>query len=313
MRGSLLTLTDFVKRSSAIHGMYDYSTSDYINNKVPVSIICPKHGIFKQPPFTHLAGHGCPTCAVDRRARKSHQSGNDFILSAKAIFRDKYDYSEIDYKNAFQKVKIKCKIHGDFFIRPNDHLCGHGCYDCGRERTAASIRSNKQKFVESATDINNEKYDYSFVEYKNNSTKVIIVCPKHGKFLQSPNNHLNGQQCPKCNLSRGEEKIRKYLESHRINYIFQMTFNDCRNPTTNRKLKFDFYIPDKNILIEYDGEQHFRVGKVGSHYTNKNDVMDIKSRDIIKTKYAKSNAIQLLRIKYTKIKRIEEILGQLLK
>lgn len=313
MRGSLLTLTDFVNRSSKIHGIYDYSKSDYINNKIPVNIICPIHGSFKQPPFTHLAGHGCPKCAIDRRSEKSRHSITDFISRAKTMFGDKYDYSNVDYRNAFKKIKIKCKIHGNFLIRPNDHLSGHGCYECGREKTATSIRSTKQKFIENANIINNGRYDYSLVEYKTNSTKVIIICVKHGEFFQSPNNHLNGQQCPKCNVSKGEEEIRKYLENNRIDYIFQKTFDNCRNPKTNRKLKFDYYIPHKNLLIEYDGEQHYRTGKSGSHYTSKTELQNLKQRDEIKTKYAAANKISLLRIKYTEINKINEILASTLK
>jgi len=121
-----------------------------------------------------------------------------FIEKAKAVHGDKYDYSLVEYKNNKTKVKIKCHIHGIFKQRPNDHLNNHGCPKCKTEYVKLYTISNSNKFIEKAKVVHGDKYDYSLVEYRNNKTKVKIVCPEHGVFEQRPDSHLNDKGCPKC-------------------------------------------------------------------------------------------------------------------
>ena len=137
----------------------------------------------------------------------------------------------------------------------------------------------------------------------------IIICPIHGKFLQSPNSHCQGQGCPKCSESHGEKEVEKWLTIHKINHIRQKTFENCISPISHRKLRFDFFVPCKNTLIEYDGEQHFKIGKyIRKHKITKRDFEKIRFHDSLKTKYAKSNKIEIIRIPYTKKKSIPQIL-----
>lgn len=294
-----LTTNEFVSRSNKIHHFrFDYSKSIYINGSVKVIIICKKHGNFLQSPEHHLNGIGCPICGGTFRLTL-----NKFIERAVRIHKNKYDYSEFVYVNYKTKSFIICPLHGKFLQSPNDHLTGYGCMKCGKDILANKYRKKLSEFINSATKIHLNKYDYSGVIYRKNNKKVSILCPIHGQFLQTPSCHLAEQGCPTCKTSKGETKIRKFLEENTIPYETQKTFDDCKN---KRKLKFDFYLPTKNILIEYDGEQHFRVGRVGSHYTSKSDVKDIQRRDIIKTKYARSKGILLIRIKYTELLNIPE-------
>ena len=107
-----------------------------------------------------------------------------------------------------------------------------------------------------------------------------------------------------CSIeSHGEEKTRIFLQSLNINFETQKTFNKCRNPKTNMPLRFDFYLPDCNCCIEYDGEQHF---KENSFF--RDDLKEIQKRDNIKTQYCKDNNIKLIRIPYTEFNNIKEIL-----
>jgi very-short-patch-repair endonuclease len=147
-------------------------------------------------------------------------------------------------------------------------------------------------FKEKATLKYSDIYNYSLVNYIDSKTKVDIICPKHGKFYQTPHNHLNGRGCPKCSESRGEKEVRLFLEKNNIKYQREKKFKNCKNKYL---LPFDFYLPDKNILIEYDGMQHFRVneyfgGEIGFKATQKNDK--------IKNTYANEKNIKLLRISY---------------
>src|SRR5208283_3925698 len=109
-------------------------------------------------------------------------------------------------------------------------------------------------------------------------SKVEIICKKHGSFYQTPNLHIVLKHgCPKCKLSHGELRIIKFLESNNIEYVTQKTFNDFRNSFTDKMYQYDFYIPSKNLLIEYDGKQHFEYGGFfnGKHQITEKNLKEI--------------------------------------
>jgi len=315
MRGKKLTINEFIQRANNIYkNKYDYSKSIYINNKTKLIIICPLHGKFKQSPNDHLDYHKCPKCSDISRRYLQSSNTNEFISKAKLIHGDKYDYSKTIYVNALTKVKIICSKHGEFLQIPTTHLCNHGCYFCGRDETIESRKSNLESFLKQSTIIHGNLYEYSKSTYTKSNVKIEIICRTHGSFFQTPNNHLNGQGCPKCMASKGEVKIENLLKKFEIQFITEHKFNNCKNPETNRRLPFDFYIPSKNLLIEYDGEQHFGYGKCvnGRHITTKKEFEEMTFRDKIKTQYAKKNGIQLVRIKYTDFDKINVILSSIL-
>jgi len=216
---------------------------------------------------------------------------DEFIDKAKLIHGDKYDYSLVDYVKSKTKVKIICPIHGIFEQRPNDHLCNYGCVECGRDLNKFKTRKNTDEFILQASNIHINLYDYSQVNYINAFTKVKIICPIHGEFTQLPNSHLNGSGCSICKNSRGERLIQQLLVENNIKFIPQKTFNNCRGK--RNLLPFDFYLPDYNTCIEYDGEQHF----TGWNH-NKDYLKLSQERDAIKTDYCNTNNISLIRIRY---------------
>lgn len=149
-------------------------------------------------------------------------------------------------------------------------------------------------------------YDYSLVgEIISNKEKVKIVCQEHGVFEQSVNNHMNNLQgCPDCKImSKGENKISKILKTKNISYIREYKFDDC--VYNNQKLRFDFYLPEYNICIEYDGRQHYEAIK----YYGSEELFKIRrKRDEIKNKYCFKNNIYLIRIPYYCFSEIENII-----
>ena len=74
-------------------------------------------------------------------------------------------------------------MHGEFTQMPSAHLNGQGCPKCGKLKLGAYRKNNTENFIERATLKHNGKYDYSKVDYKNNYTKVCIICPEHGEFF----------------------------------------------------------------------------------------------------------------------------------
>lgn len=117
----------------------------------------------------------------------------EFIDKSNLIHNFLYDYSLVDYKNSKLKVKIICKKHGIIEQTPARHLAGDGCIFC-----SGKYKLSNSEFTERAKKIHGNEYNYSDVIYINNSTKINIICNKHGLFTMRPNNHLNGQKCPSC-------------------------------------------------------------------------------------------------------------------
>ena len=210
------TTKDFIKEAKAIHGdRYDYSSTEYNGNKTKVKIGCPIHGEFEQTPSKHLSGCGCPKCSGN--AKKTTE---DFIKEAKAVHGDRYDYSSTEYINATTKVKIGCKIHGEFEQTPDNHLHGNGCPKCG-----GTVKKATDEFIKDAIAVHGDKYNYSSTEYKNAKTKVKIGCIEHGEFEQTPNKHLQGKGCPKC-IGRNkttEEFIKEAKKVHGDKYNYSST------------------------------------------------------------------------------------------
>jgi len=276
--------TDFIEKSIKTHGnRYDYSLVDYKNNITKVKIICKEHGVFEQIPKSHLFGRGCPSCSGNKKL-----TTEEFIEKAIDIHGDKYDYSLVEYKNTTTKIKIICEEHGVFEQTPDNHINKKtGCPKC-----ANNVRFTTEEFIEKANKKHDLRYNYSLVDYKNANTKVKITCSTHGIFEQVPYEHLTGNGCPKCRLSKKELLIEKYLKDNNIEYESQKRFDDCRNI---KPLPFDFYLPLLNMCVEYDGAQHFKSveywnGDEGLKYRQEND--------LIKTKYCNDNGIDLLRIRY---------------
>lgn len=106
-----------------------------------------------------------------------------------------------------------------------------------------------------------------------------------------------------CMKSYGESKLRFIFDSLNIQYESQKRFDDCVNPHTNYQLKFDFYLPDKNICVEYDGKQHFTPIE---HFGGVKAFEDGKYRDSIKNEYCNQHGIRMIRISYKEIDNINE-------
>jgi hypothetical protein len=300
-------LEDFINNAKKVHGnKYNYSLVDYKTNKTKVKIICPIHGEFEQRPQNHLGGEGCKECGYDKVAKKLSGLDNpnntlekDFIKNAKVVHNNKYNYSKVNYTGLKKKVNIICPIHGEFEQTPQNHLSGDECPKCASITRGKNIGYDTEEFIDRAKKIHGNKYDYSLVDYKDGRTKVIIICPIHGEFLQQPFNHINGNGCPICQESKGEKFVTEILKKYNINHLKQHKFIDCTNKLKGgvcRKLPFDFYIPTKNVCIEYDGRQHYEpIIGLGGEEAFKTQ----KIRDKIKNQYCKKNGIKLIRIPYT--------------
>ena len=117
----------------------------------------------------------------------------ELIEKFKKVHKNKYNYSKVRYINCSTKIMIICPIHGEFLQNPTLHSQGHGCSKCGKV-----YRPTIEEVIEKFKKIHKNKYDYSKVKYKNCDTKVIIICPAHGEFKQTPYGHSKGHGCREC-------------------------------------------------------------------------------------------------------------------
>ena len=305
-----ITQEEFLKRAKEIHGdKYDYSKVVYTGSKNEVCIICPEHGEFLQKPIYHTFNKcGCPKCALKAnsdRNKQNRQSLEDFVKKAKEIHGDKYDYSKAEYVNRKTKICIICPVHGEFWQTPSDHIFQkQGCPKCGIKRRADKNRLSKEDFVLKAKEIHGNKYDYSKAEYVDCMKKVCIIChekdkngKEHGEFWQTPNSHLRGNGCPKCKESKGEREVREILENNSINYVQEKTFNWLKY---NGNMFLDFYLPEHNSAIEFQGIHHFIPVDFsgGGKEFAKSNLKTQKERDKEKKRLCEEHGIKIYYIAY---------------
>lgn len=292
------TAEQFIENARKVHGdKYDYSRTDYVNNRTKVCIICPKHGEFWQKPHDHLDYCGCPICAMKNRKEKLKKSLINFIEKAIEIHGNKYDYSKTEYINANTKITIICPIHGEFKQNARNHLQGQGCPLCGDMRKGDYQRGDTEKFIEDARKVHGDKYDYSKVEYYNNRQKVCIICPEHGEFWQKPLDHIHAHGCPECGktLDISEKLVLKELQNVFDDVVYQYRPEWLGNITSRQSL--DFYLPKYNIGVEYQGRQHFApIRKFGGE----EGYAKIVERDIRKFNKCKDNGVKVFYVSFEK-------------
>lgn len=297
-----LTTKEFINKAINVHGdKYDYSKVNYTGSTNKVIIICKEHGQFEQVANAHLRGKGCPKCKNGVRTTK------EFIEASIKIHGQFYNYNKTVFTGSKNKVIITCPIHGDFEQKASNHINKHyGCPKCGIEHRASLRKLPIKDFVQKASYIHNNKYDYSKVNYNNMHDKVCIICPEHGEFYQTPQKHiLRNQGCPKCNQSKGESEIMRYLNKNGIEFIPQYEIPiECN---LSGKGRLDFYLPQLNTAIEYNGIQHYEYTPI-FHSGGVIDFLHQQNRDKEVVDYCNLSNIKLIQISYQD--NIQEVLDK---
>ena len=190
--------------------------------------------------------HTCKVCACTKakQKRSAVKAGThvdktslaarslDFKVQATKRHGGKFSYDGIVYVDRFKKVKIFCTEHGQAFLQaPLDHLEGGGCRQCNFENKSAARRLSNEVFIERARASSDQAYDYSRVQYVNNTTDVLIGCKTHGFFEITPAHHIRGQGCPACSRERASKRftmsldtfISRSVEAHSDKYDYTET------------------------------------------------------------------------------------------
>jgi len=186
------------------------------------------------------------------------------------------------------KLKIKCKNGHEYFQDRRNLLSGRKCEECRKNKRNIT----KDILIQKLDKIHGNYYTYELTDYKNLHTKIKITCKEGHQFYQIVSNHLQGKGCPICRESLGERKIRNILEEKNLKFIRQKKFKECKFVN---ELPFDFYLIDYNLLIEFDGIQHFKAVKA---FGGEEEFKKTQIKDVIKNEFCLKNEINLLRISY---------------
>lgn len=248
-------------------------------------------------PNNILKGRSCPKCSA--HIKRTHEQ---YVEEVKLI-NPNIEVLE-EYITNMTPILHRCKIHNiDWKATPVNILKGHGCRKCGNEILANDRKKSKEQYIEDLKKVNS---NIIFVgEYINAHIPTLHKCLIHEfEWEANPNNILSGKGCPICKESVGERQVRQWLCNNNIVYEVQYKFEDCCDINA---LPFDFYLPDYNACIEYDGEQHYRpIDYFGGQESFERTV----KHDKLKNDYCANNNIRLLRISY--LENIEEKLNNFL-
>lgn len=308
----------FFEKVNDIHkSKYTYNVDEFTTQKNNINIICPIHGNFIKKAYRHLT-EGCPKCTIKKERvvtvkKRTSEWYLNLLTRLNKAHNNKFEYPNIyELHELSDMLEIVCPIHGKYKTKLSTHLCGYDCKKCSLNDKTYTV----DEYISKCLEVHDSLYDYSSLNKDNYQydAKIPIICKQHGIFLQTAAVHIAGKGCKKCTKSKGEIKVKNCLNILNIKYIEQHTFNWLVNPRTGRNLTIDFYLPELNMVIEYDGKQHnspYSFYKETSYAAIKK-FMQQKYRDNVKNFLIGKNKIDLLRIPYT-IKNIHKYIEERLK
>lgn len=279
---------------------------DYVNTKVKLKVRHNSCGNeYYINPSGFIKGSRCLVCSHEQGTKKHTKPQDVFDEEVLRLHNGAYTFLE-PYVNTYTSLIVKHNICGETYrVAPRDFVKGTQCRSCvnkSRVKTQAQWDKEVYTLVQS---------EYTFLEdYVSDSTKISVRHNTCGMEYQvKPNNFLNGTRCPHCIESQGERLVASYLNMRDISYIPQKEFDDLRD---RARLSYDFYIPSHNLLIEYQGEQHYHPVK---YFGGKKTFKRQQKHDEMKRCYAIEKGYNLVEIHYkiSTAVQIEQLLNSVIK
>lgn len=291
---------------------------EYVDANTSMPYICLKHknkGVQHRTlsAIINTNTPGCKYCGYELSSKKQlnpdlyDEMYNCFLSQGLKLL-------DTEYRGVYAWYNCKCinnDKHGVIKKRYVDVKYQHqGCPKCGHE----SLREARRKNIDYYKNIVESK-GYIFVDVKYNhrddgGTKIYYICPKHSQFgVQEKHvSKIKTQGCSYCAESQGELEIRVYLENHDIEFNTQFWFDDLRG-VGGLPLSYDFYLPQYNCLIEFQGIQHEKPVDL---FGGEKQFLIQKEHDRRKKEYALTQGYGFIEIWYTDINDIESILDSIL-
>lgn len=265
---------EFINKSKELFNLYDYSNVIYKNINTKVNVICALHGSFYQTPKMILKGYGCKVCSNLKKISKIE----DIIPLINSIHGDIFDYSKSIYMNNHSKMEIECLIHNNIFCSSVDSLKRgrNGCKFCRSDK----LKYSNDEFILKCREKHLYRYDYSKVEYSGSSSKIEIICTKHGSFIQTASEHLSGSGCRKCNVFDKQKNSIDYFK-FRGNKIHNSKYDYSNVIYVNNKTKVEIICPYHGIFYQIP-DSHINKSHGCPDCQNSNvSKMEIKWLDLI--------------------------------
>ena len=298
-----ITHEEYLERLNFFTNNNFEATEKYVNSDTPISIKCKRCGEErKRFPYNFLKDPDKDKCEYCRGKKKmiddiSKRDDHELI--------DIIEYSFPSISKSY--IKVKHKNCG------KERVVQYSGFKRGRLCGFCSSSTNMKYTIEDISDLINNKYNGDFIllseEYENNKKPLKFLHTECEKEFESTFNNLdyNGV-CPSCyKRSKGEHSIRQFLDNNDINYTMERSIDNLKDI---KKLRFDFYIEDLDIYIEFDGKQHFIEDPKSFMYRDHSDRL---KRDQIKNEFCIENGIKLFRISFRDLDNVEEILNSIIK
>lgn len=308
-RAKHITKEEFLAELHSIFPNYRVKNENFVLESCSekIELICDKGHIFKQDwVHLHRAKQGCPICSKEKSLQIFREKNLKLFNEHKSKY---FDFLE-PFVSCQTVTKARCKKCGAIFQRRTDYFFND------RKCNICEEKSFKEEMIKKFQEKYGDEYDYELPNHiKSYNTKKIKITHKYCGtiFSVTPGEHLSRNRiCPKCfrKYSLGEFTIKQILEKHKIAFTYQKTFDDFKTEK-GYPYRYDFFIPNVNILIEYDGRQHFEPVDF-SGCADKTEVLKefelSKKHDFLKNKYAKDHNIFLLRISYRDFSNLENII-----
>lgn len=294
-----VTTTKFIKKLEDKYFGNVKLISDFtgLKNNITVKFIdCGHEHTTKAVNFLYKSNNGCNICNTN--AKKTTEQFKQEVFQ---LVNDEYTVLG-EYNGSHIKILIRHNIcNHEYNVDPAEFLSGKRCPKCQHR----SYKKTTEEFKEEVYNLVGSEYEI-LEEYIDTHTKILFKHNKCGTvYPVKPCKFIYGRRCPICNESHGEQEIRRILNTYNIYYIAQKIFDGLIG-LGNGNLSYDFYLPQYNLLIEYQGEQHEKY-TLGLHKSY-NDFEKQLEHDRRKQEYAQNNNINLLEIWYWDFENIEEIL-----
>ena len=279
------TQEEFEEKVKKIHGdKIDLSRFIYRNSSTKGLCRCNICGNeWYVRPYSLIAGHGCRRCydkknreqrtmPIEEINRRIHEKNNTVTIIG-------------EYVDTKTKCLVRCdRCQNEWRTLPSDLCRGHGCPECNN--SWSERRKTAKQFIEEMNVLYNGEYVYLLdSNIVRNRDKIRYICPKHGEIEQLVATHMKGNGCPHCMESGLEKHIRIAFERNNVTYI-----QWYRDKWLGRQ-SLDFYIPDKNIAIEVQGQQHFVPREM---FGGEEGLRLCRERDLRKQKICEENGIKLI-------------------
>ena len=286
---------------------FEYVGMSRHDKKVWVQFICPKHRQYgiQEMPYNNMKRVvvGCQHC-IGRNDNEEDVLDEMFLINPNIELLEPYN-------GRTKRIRMRCTLHNiESNKTPYEVMQGKGCILCGAEKLSKQNRVSEHVFIE---ELKNKYPKIQLVsDYIAKTEYANFHCDQCGANWCDIAWYVTNRGCPRCNGSSTESQIGIILQQYKINYVPHYSFIDCKD---QRALPFDYYLPECNVCIEYDGEQHYKsvnFGGISDEDAMKN-LSVTQYHDSIKTKYCVEHNIPLIRIPYWEKNNLEKILLENLK